>query len=213
MNLASCNAGTGRFSPFNKMGLFNNYKLVLEPEALTQDDCLVVWGGADISPSLYGKRKSKYGHGAFPGLSDRDNYEWTMMQRAKELGIPIIGICRGAQMLCALAGGHLIQHVDGHTGGDHHVLTVDGQTFPVSSVHHQMLYPWNVEHEMIAWSEAPRSTRYFDEDKDIGQVPCEPEFVYFPQVRGVAVQWHPEFMDDDVQATQYIRNFLQEKVL
>lgn len=210
MNLASCKYGTGQFYPFNNMGLFNDYKVVNEPTDLTADDCLVVWGGADIHTSYYNKQNKGYSHvGEKPSF--RDQYEWACMQRAKELGIPIIGICRGAQMLCALAGGHLIQHVENH-GSSHLAVTVDGQEFKVSSVHHQMLYPWNVNHEVVAWSKRILSEIHIDEDKDI-EVPVEPEFVFFPEVKGVAIQWHPEFMDDEAVATEYIKNWLKENIL
>lgn len=220
MNLATCPFGTGRFEPFNRSGLFTGYRDLTSDSKLNHDDVLIVWGGADISPSLYKKYPATSCHAdSIP--SRRDQFEWHFMNQAVSLGVPIIGICRGAQMLCALAGGHLIQDVDGHMGG-HNATTYDGKTLSVSSVHHQMLYPWNVEHEMIAWSSKKRSVdrqgnpNYTDvnesgEDIQV-EVPCEPEFVYFPKVKGFAVQWHPEFMENDAEATKYIFNFMKEKL-
>jgi gamma-glutamyl-gamma-aminobutyrate hydrolase PuuD len=210
MNLAACKLGTGMFFPFDNMGLFNDSKVVNNPDDLTSDDCLVVWGGADISPSLYGKKASRYCH-ADEQPSYRDAYEWACMQRAKELKIPIIGVCRGAQMLCALAGGHLIQHVDNH-GSHHSVVTNDGLELKVNSLHHQMMYPWNVNHVLVAWSKDARSGVYYDEN-NLVNVPCEPEFVHFPDVRGAAIQWHPEFMSGDAEATHYLANWLKENLL
>jgi len=209
MNLASCRYGTGRFYPFDEMGIFNNYKDVNSPNDLDKADCLVVWGGADISPSLYNRPVSKYCH-ADEKPSMRDAYEWACMKRAKELGIPIIGICRGAQMLCALAGGHLIQHVEGH-GRSHSVVTVDGREFKTNSMHHQMMYPWDVEHVMVAWSKEHQSKVHLDVDENVN-VALEPEFVYFPKVRGAAIQWHPEFMSEDQPSTEYIAKWLKENL-
>ena len=56
------------------------------------------------------------------------------------LGISIIGICRGAQMLNVLHGGSLYQHVDKHTG-NHIAEDWNGNKFNVTSTHHQQMIP------------------------------------------------------------------------
>jgi gamma-glutamyl-gamma-aminobutyrate hydrolase PuuD len=129
------------------------------------------------------------------------------MQRAKELDVPIIGVCRGAQMLCALAGGFLIQDVTAH-GRSHMATTSKGDMFQVSSLHHQMMYPFEVEHEMLAWASRPQSAHYLDVDTPI-EVKIEPEAVWFPKVKGFAIQWHPEFMDSGCTATKYCHEVLK----
>lgn len=196
--------------PFLASGMFNGVFSSSDPDSLCPDDCLVVWGGEDISPSLYNHENT--GHtwaGTHP--SRRDYIEWSMMKRAKELALPIIGVCRGAQMLCALAGGYLIQHVNNHDG-THLVHTIDGQTFKTNSIHHQMQFPFNVEHKLLAWTE-PRSSEHWamrDGPRSITpEIECEPELVYYPGVKGLAVQWHPEMMAVDAPATQYIFNFMR----
>ncbi len=140
------------------------------------------------------------------------------MHRAKDMGIPIIGVCRGAQMLCALAGGFLIQDVDNHAGPDHEVLTEEGERFMVSSLHHQMLYPFDVEHRMIATSKIMRSRGYYHDVRiDNGEkveynveMPCEPEFVFFPKEKGIAIQWHPEYMRYETPANEYVERKIKE---
>ena len=198
------------FYPFQHMSLFDDYSVVMDPADMDSDDAaLVVWGGEDISPALYNKPVSNY-TGAGPRPSKRDAYEWALMQAAQERGIPIIGICRGAQMLCALAGGFLIQDVTGHAiGRQHSVKTKEGRSFAVNSLHHQMLYPWDVEHELIAWSPVPLSDHYMDVNQPIA-VPCEPEFVYFPKQKGIAIQWHPEYMEIELEAQAYVAEKLKE---
>lgn len=188
--------------PFEEMGLFNQFNCVYHPEELTKDSALVVWGGGDISPSLYNKEVSPH-TGAGSTLSHRDRSEWELMKAAVSLDIPIIGICRGAQMLCALAGGYLIQDVTNH-GESHEVTTTEGNVLRVSSLHHQMMYPFEVDHEMVAQSKRKLSRHYIDVNTNV-EVPCEPEFVYFPKVRGIAVQWHPEFMDYPNPASLFVR--------
>jgi hypothetical protein len=111
-------------------------------------------------------------------------------------------------MLCALAGGFLIQDVSNH-GRSHRATTKEGIEFTVSSLHHQMMYPFDVEHELLAWSTEKRSEYYLGQD-ELLTVNIEPEAVWFPKVKGFAVQWHPEFMDNNAPATQYIQSKLEE---
>lgn len=196
----------GSFYPFDKMGLFSEHEVANHPADLEAGGALVVWGGGDISPSLYNREVSKHTNAGVE-LSKRDHYEWELMKKAKELEMPIIGICRGAQMLCALAGGFLVQDVTNHTNG-HEVTTKEEHKFFVSSLHHQMLYPFEVDHEMVAWSDN-LSRHYKDVNEDI-TVPVEPEFVYFPKEKGIAIQWHPEFMNVDCVANRYVKEKVKQ---
>lgn len=197
------------FYPFDQMDLFDGYKVVDHEDQLDKDHALVVWGGADISPSLYGREVSQH-TGADERLSNRDYIEWNLMCRAVELGVPIIGICRGAQMLCALAGGYLIQDITNH-GWDHKVETIEGRVLRVSSLHHQMMVPDKAAHVLIAWSKHKLSQHYMDVNTPV-DIDVEPEFIYFPKEKGIAIQWHPEYMDVDCTANQYVRDKIKEYV-
>lgn len=183
----------GRGYPFDV--LFD--KVVdVRSEGLDDIDCLVLWGGTDIHPSLYGQTHSRRNYApAMP--SNRDVFEWSCLKYCKINDIPTVGVCRGAQMQCAFAGGTLVQHVEGHSG-DHMVTKHDGTRFLVSSVHHQMLNPYTnkVPHTMIAWASPARSSIYIGEDeKNITDMTLhvEPEMVWFPEIRGLAIQGHPEY--------------------
>lgn len=194
------------FHGFEKL-LSASMTTALAPEDLKKQDLLVVWGGQDISPTLYGHPVNKRTH-AYVELSERDKVEWGLMQEAVRQQIPIIGICRGAQMLCALAGGSLWQHVTGH-GGDHVVRTDDGREFVTNSLHHQMMNTDNTLHVVKAWSKHQRSEIYFDgEDGHRIFDYQEPEAVLFPTVKGLAVQWHPEMMPYNCPATMYVEELL-----
>jgi gamma-glutamyl-gamma-aminobutyrate hydrolase PuuD len=114
-------------------------------------------------------------------------------------------------MLCALAGGFLIQDVTHHAGHNHLVATKDGRSFMVNSLHHQMLYPFDVEHEMVAWSAPALSSHYLDVNDPI-EVPIEPEFVYFPKEKGIAIQWHPEYMRYEMEAQEYVKEQLEKRL-
>ncbi|MFZ2190118.1 MAG: gamma-glutamyl-gamma-aminobutyrate hydrolase family protein [Candidatus Magasanikiibacteriota bacterium] len=172
-------------------------------EGFANADAFILWGGTDIHPSFYKDQVSQYS-GAPLIPSDRDIWEWKAMQYCKANGIPIIGVCRGAQFLCAFAGGKLIQHCNNHDSGTHLVVDIDGETYPVTSSHHQMLDVQGTKHEMIAWTPKPLSVFYYGEkSKSPAHIEkglstgtfCEPEVVFFPEVKGLAIQGHPEWAD------------------
>lgn len=147
--------------------------------------------------------------GEKPG--SRDLTEMALIKGAQERNIAIFGICRGAQLLCAAAGGYLIQHVNNHFD-KHPVTTSDGKNFYVNSIHHQMQAPWYVEHEMLATSSKPESDVYYDVDTQV-HVPNEPEAVFYPKLIGLAIQWHPEAMAANTPANQWIKEQVMEKLV
>jgi len=203
------------YYPFNFLPFIDNCINVTEPAELEGDDILLVWGGEDISPALYNEPVNVYGDGAVRP-SRRDQIEWHLMVEARAEGIPIIGVCRGAQMLCALEGGSLWQDVSNH-GGRHLVTTYDGKTLETNSLHHQMLRLDNIpkdRYELIAWTET-RSKVYHHglnlvHMKKEGDV--DPEFVYFNKIKGFAVQWHPEFENYPYLSTDYVFDFITSKL-
>jgi gamma-glutamyl-gamma-aminobutyrate hydrolase PuuD len=199
--------------PFADFGPFDDLFATNDPADLVAGDCLVIWGGGDISPALYGKRRSSYGGGGLKP-SHRDQIEWDMMLRAKELGCPIIGVCRGGQMLTALEGGHLIQHVDGHAGYGHTVSLPTGEIFKVNSIHHQMMVPPKngSKFDMVAVATPRLSKEYHDVGDDgsdlLVEMGHEPEFIYYPEVKGFAIQWHPEGMHQNSEANRFLKEFM-----
>lgn len=205
LTLGHLGLGTGIFEPFDQ--LFNKSFLIKDVKDINKDkvDALVIWGGQDISPTLYGELPHKY-TGADNGLSTRDKIESEACLEAKKNNIPIIGVCRGAQLLCALAGGKLIQHVDNH-GGTHSIKDIDGKELKTSSVHHQMMFPFDIDHEMIAWSKQKLSPVYLGTSEYVSRMVeedlVEPEVVYFPEFKGLGIQGHPEFMSPSSEFVQY----------
>lgn len=205
--------GTGHDDVFGR--LFDA-SMMATPENILDGtvDCLVLWGGADISPSIYNE-KPAHQCGAGVELSRRDQYEVACAKAAISKKIPIIGVCRGAQLLCAMAGGTLIQHVSNHAGDNHKIVTKDGRELITSSVHHQMMYPWNVEHELLAWTPETRSNVFVNQDNEnyadmMDGTHPEPEIVYFPRILGLAIQGHPEFMSESGVGKDFI-NYCLEK--
>jgi GMP synthase-like glutamine amidotransferase len=158
-------------------------------------DCLLLWGGEDIHPSFYGEPPHKQNETQSPLPSERDIHEWKAMLYCKAHNVPMIGVCRGAQFICAFAGGKLAQDVDRHHG-EHPIRTLDGRYLTTTSVHHQMMNPYQVPHHLLAWAYPARSNFYEDghgdEILDLAEN-HEPEVVFFPQIRGLAIQGHPEY--------------------
>jgi gamma-glutamyl-gamma-aminobutyrate hydrolase PuuD len=210
MNLAYSPWGTGdTVGPF--ASLFKKSWNAFE-KGLDGADCFILWGGTDIHPSFYNQTHHRYNQ-AGKEPSKRDLWEWAAMKECKEKNIPVIGICRGAQFLCAFNGGSLYQHVDNHTGGNHKVTTSDGNCFSVTSCHHQMLNVKNIPHEMLAWTTHARSTVYQEEGDTSVKVDIEPEIVYFPQNNSLAIQGHPEWASESSEFVLYCLQEVSDKLL
>jgi len=162
----------------------------------------MLWGGTYVHASFYKQKSHPWNqqHGDEP--IERDLAEWHMMREAIYMKIPIIGICRGAQFLCVMAGGSLYQHVRGHNIR-HGITTFDKQQFIAEASHHQMMNLDDTNHELLAWaSNGPLSQIYEREVSGRSNPGAhleagEPEVVYFPEIKGLAIQPHPEWHNSD----------------
>jgi putative glutamine amidotransferase len=80
-------------------------------------DGLILAGGADIDPSNYGAERDPHTVDTKP---ERDAFELAMSRAAIERDLPVLGICRGMQLVNVALGGTLIQHLpDAYGHGDH----------------------------------------------------------------------------------------------
>jgi putative glutamine amidotransferase len=104
---------------------------------------LVLTGGGDVDPSLYGSEplaSTKH------VCRERDDLERELIEEAEQNGFPVLGICRGLQMLNVARGGTLHQHIEGHKDVEHIVRAdpeskvaafVGAEEYVVNSRHHQ----------------------------------------------------------------------------
>jgi putative glutamine amidotransferase len=154
-------------------------------------DALVIAGGPDVDPARYGApRDPRTG----PPTPERDAWELALIDAALAAGLPLLGICRGMQLLNTALGGTLLQHLDGHRGptgvfGAHTVKPVPGtryaglvpEALSVPTFHHQALDRLGPGLLTSAHAE--------DGTIEAVELPGEP-FV-------LGVQWHPEMGDDE----------------
>lgn len=119
-------------------------------DAIQYVDAIVLTGGGDVDPARYGAER--HAHTQSP-LTYRDELEFLAVNLARKRRLPMLGICRGHQLLNVAHGGSLIQHLNDlphaghHNGSDHAVALREksrvaraiGATFlkAVTSLHHQ----------------------------------------------------------------------------
>jgi len=182
-----------------------------EQTSFIEDASMVVFtGGSDISPRLYGQKL----HRTTTPWEERDKLEVDAFHVARSLGIPMFGICRGAQLLCALNGGKLWQNVSHH--GVNHMIYDAGldKMFPTSSCHHQMCRPDLDKTDVLGW--AYHQTDIFEDDsttiEEQGEFGTEPELMYHKNLNALAVQGHPEWMPADSPMVRWIQSFIKEKM-
>lgn len=153
----------------------------------------VLTGGSDISPSIYN-------HPPHPTTWPsplRDIRELQALEKRKP-GAITVGICRGAQMLCALNGGILWQDVDNHAGHDHSVNYINEkgeyEKHTVNSLHHQMMNP--VKGPVQIWATSEPLCTFRDINTKVhqgrGGLP-EFEVLWYPLTRSFCFQAHPEY--------------------
>ncbi|MEA4882688.1 MAG: gamma-glutamyl-gamma-aminobutyrate hydrolase family protein [Clostridia bacterium] len=156
---------------------------------------LVLTGGADLNPRLFGQSP----HPSLGSISPvRDEFEIALASAALSIGLPILAICRGMQVLNVAAGGGLIQDIQSSCQGAHahaisaprwhptHSVSVEpGSALSrilgegvvwVNSFHHQAVQPVAPGFEVTAWA-----------DDGIVEAIEKPGAHFV-----IGVQWHPE---------------------
>jgi putative glutamine amidotransferase len=160
---------------------------------LTRLDGVCLSGGPDLDPAAYGARA----HAALgPTEPALDRFELEGARAADAAGMPLLGVCRGAQTLCVARGGTLHQHIEGHrqaelaTQPTHEVRVaarsaaariLGAHSAHVNSFHHQAADTLGDGLVATAW--APDGTIEALED------PAHPFLL--------GVQWHAETLLDD----------------
>ena len=152
-------------------------------------DGILLPGGTDIGPSLYGAESET---DLYPPEPERDDFELSLLKGAVHRQIPVLGVCRGQQIVNVGAGGTLHQDVPLHAAFDRpaetelHEVTFEpgsilrelyGATVWVNSLHHQTVDTVGADLRVTAWADDGVA-----EGLEHRNLPI------------VCVQWHPEMM-------------------
>ena len=165
---------------------------VRNPESLEGLAGLLLTGGTDVNPALYGEAPHPETQ---PSDDQRDALEIRLLKQALEMNLPVLAICRGLQLFNVVHGGTLIQHLDDGlhekrtdlpVSAENHTATVKPETklaaivgsgkIPVNSRHHQAIRQLGEGLRVSAVSE-----------DDVIEAVERPDKAF-----AVAVQWHPE---------------------
>jgi putative glutamine amidotransferase len=192
--------------------------LNLKPEhtrqLLSRLDGIIFTGGADIDPGRF----NGIPHDKVYGIDqERDQSELSLLQQVREANLPLMGICRGIQLINVALGGNLYTHIsdqlpnalqhdcfpDNPPGYLAHPVEIKagsrlaqilGNTkVEVNSLHHQGIQALASELIPLAW--AP------DGLVEAVQVPGNPF--------GLAVQWHPEWLPEDPHSQALFSAFIK----
>jgi len=161
-------------------------------------DGLLFTGGGDVDPTWYGRQPSpRLG----PVDAEQDSWDMALVRAGLVHRLPMLGICRGAQVLNVAMGGTLIQHLPDTTTVEHclkercsspvHDVVVDAQSrlstilgaesLGVNSLHHQAVEQLGQGLFPVAWAED--GTVEAVESSGLNRM--------------LGVQWHPELLLDD----------------
>jgi len=176
------------------------------PRALDGLDALLLTGGEDIDPAWYGAAPSPLGQ---PPSRERDLFELALFATARQRELPILGICRGIQLVNVALGGTLFQDLPterpgpvrhepdgGRESRSHAVRLSEGSraatalgttTLSVNSIHHQGVDRLGAGLVASGWSE--------DGLVEAVETPAGAAWL-------LAVQWHPEEMHADRTAPE-----------
>jgi putative glutamine amidotransferase len=166
-----------------------------DAEVIERLDAVVFAGGADLDPGLYGAEPHPETTGLRP---ERDAAEVPLMKAALERDVPLLGICRGMQVLSVVRGGSLVQHLPYTVGHERHrpapgTYGLHDIRLEPGSLAHRLLgdrvsVP-SYHHQGLASPGDISVTGWADDDT--------PEAVEDPSLRfALGVLWHPEAGDD-----------------
>ncbi|MCA1904571.1 MAG: gamma-glutamyl-gamma-aminobutyrate hydrolase family protein [Cyanobacteria bacterium KgW148] len=175
---------------------------------LSHIDGLILAGGGDISPQFFG---GEWHPKMYSVDLERDRFELALVDRAVSQGVPLLGVCRGLQVIGVAGGADLVVHIPDVYGCEvihrmeepsrctRHEVTIDGDSLlaqtlgagstTITSWHHQAL------------GNAPPNWRVVARSEDGVVEAIEHE----SHPWAVAVQWHPEMMagEDDTQMSLF----------
>jgi putative glutamine amidotransferase len=167
----------------------------------TRVDGLLLIGGADLDPTCYGQTATARTEATFPL---RDEFELALVRTAFDRDLPVLGICRGLQIMNAATGGTLHQHLADAGFAEHRALpgSLGEETFHTVAVEPDSLLATAVEPgpEIVNSHHHQGVDRVGEGGRVVARsVPDElVEAIEWPRMRfALGVQWHPEALELD----------------
>jgi len=168
-------------------------------------DGLILSGGPDIEPVRYGAAPDPF---AERSQADRDTWETALLMAALQADLPVLGICRGLQLINVCLGGTLHQHLPDLAGGERHRpapgvygtvrVRLDTDALPGSLLGEGVDVPCH-HHQAIDRLGSGMVASAWAQDGTI-------EAAWVPRRRFLlGVQWHPEVRDDPALFTALVK--------
>jgi putative glutamine amidotransferase len=182
---------------------------VLAVTAVARLDGLVLPGGGDVDPACYGQPAEPETGAVDP---QRDDWERACALAALDRDLPILAICRGAQVLNVALGGSLVQHVPAATGARHSWASRFGE-----AVHEVRIEPGSLLAEVVGAEEVGTNSLHHQAvgrpGEGVRPVAWAPDgtvegFAVDGHPDVLAVQWHPELMADDPVQQRLFRDLV-----
>ena len=179
-------------------------------EFLERVDGLLLSGGADVDPAHYGEEPERALGSVDP---DRDLAELLYIEAAKQSGMPMLGICRGSQILNVAFGGSLYQDIGSAVRGS----IKHGQSQPGKFPSHSITIDKSSRlYQLIGQEQVKVNSFHHQAVKDIAPgfkvTATAPDGVVegyegFPQYNVLAIQFHPEYFVADNKDPLWLKIF------
>lgn len=205
-------SGDSNINILSVYGMHNRDSLL---SLLKKADGIIITGGEDINPTLYGEPEEKKHCGTINDY--RDSLEIMLINYAVEHKVPLLGICRGHQIINVALGGSLIVDIPQDIGSDT-LHRKDGH----ATMHMVYIKPDSYLHNIVKTDSGLVRSNHHQAVKQVGKnlhvvayaadsviEACEPVDTTSQFI--ITLQWHPEGMDYSSPLSYRIRDFFLHK--
>jgi putative glutamine amidotransferase len=196
LKVAVTSGKTTNLAPYQSALKGAGIESVRNPDSLEGLDGLLLTGGSDVNPKLYGQPRAAESE---PPDDTRDELEMKLLAEALAADLPVLAICRGLQLFNVFHGGTLIQHLA--SVDVHRVKARDAEPGRHPAVHRVWVAPSTRLAGIIGGGGLDVNSRHHQAVESLGQDLIVSAIAEDGVIEGlekpgaafaVAVQWHPE---------------------